>query len=409
MAEWDAPPFVIEETVAPPSPPPPPPLSPLSPRRRETKRMTVAPSAAVAARGGKPRMTAEERMREAKIRFEEQEKDYRLTAIHNWSTREAAPNGSLLCDYCHLWFRSISDLNAHRGAHPTLIWPSAMSERTSPPGFELWLGSEKNARDPATLARMGTRQLLNVAKESDPLPERELKKMGVELLHLNELSDIETQDLLSHFPRAFAFMDAAANQGRSLLVHCVQGISRSATFVVAWMIRRAFLANECTHMGCSFQSNVQWVQTRRTIANPNPGFQNQLRTWELELYMLADPLDLRLGHKRPYREEDFPASPFSKSSSPSSPSSSSSPSSCSPSSSLRIASPTSSRSAYRSAPASVPSSSSSSPSSSRSKRPFMRQVADAWQALPSREKLDYQNFRAFVTEFAKAQRAAPPA
>ena len=49
------------------------------------------------------------------------------------------------------------------------------------------------------------------------------------------IEDGEFEDILAHFPKACAFIDEALQQeGAKVLVHCVMGISRSATIVAAY-------------------------------------------------------------------------------------------------------------------------------------------------------------------------------
>jgi hypothetical protein len=57
-------------------------------------------------------------------------------------------------------------------------------------------------------------------------------------------------------------------------VHCVQGISRSASVVLAYLIK---------YEGMSTDAAVALVKRRRGIANPNAGFLRQLRAYESAL------------------------------------------------------------------------------------------------------------------------------
>ena len=59
-----------------------------------------------------------------------------------------------------------------------------------------------------------------------------------------------------------------------MLVHCVQGISRSASVVLAYLIK---------YEGMSTDAAVALVKRRRGIANPNAGFLRQLRAYEAAL------------------------------------------------------------------------------------------------------------------------------
>jgi dual specificity phosphatase 12 len=48
------------------------------------------------------------------------------------------------------------------------------------------------------------------------------------------VEDIDYEDLLIHLPSACQFIHGALEEGGNVLVHCVQGISRSAAVVAAY-------------------------------------------------------------------------------------------------------------------------------------------------------------------------------
>ncbi|KAJ7841578.1 protein-tyrosine phosphatase-like protein [Mycena olivaceomarginata] len=101
----------------------------------------------------------------------------------------------------------------------------------------LFLGSEAGARNLEMLRRRGITHILTVM--ADPVPRRataaedDFRRMQI------PVQDWPDQELMSHFKDANDFIDAArltAQEG--VLVHCYQGVSRSATIVAAY---RAFL------------------------------------------------------------------------------------------------------------------------------------------------------------------------
>lgn len=93
------------------------------------------------------------------------------------------------------------------------------------------------------------------------------------------LPDVRTEDLLSVLPSTITWMDSVLEiQGAILLVHCMQGVSRSVSIVVAWLMRR----NSWT-MG----EALEFVKERRSSIRPNPGFLAQLREWEKQLLEIS--------------------------------------------------------------------------------------------------------------------------
>lgn len=55
------------------------------------------------------------------------------------------------------------------------------------------------------------------------------------------VKDVDYADLLIHLPRACEFIHQALKEGGIVLVHCEQGLSRSATVVAAY--RKVFFSS----------------------------------------------------------------------------------------------------------------------------------------------------------------------
>ncbi|CAK5264763.1 unnamed protein product [Mycena citricolor] len=133
----------------------------------------------------------------------------------------------------------------------------------------VWLGSEDNAKDFVGLRNRGIKSVLNVAKEvltsfdspqsqalrafastpnlskvpkgSDPTFFPAHLSSGRPAMHYLKLQwSHGQQDLVEHgFPEAMYFVDAALDRGEGVLIHCQCGISRSATMVIALVMRAA--------------------------------------------------------------------------------------------------------------------------------------------------------------------------
>jgi len=82
------------------------------------------------------------------------------------------------------------------------------------------------------------------------------------------LEDMPFAELAAHLPVTTAFLrDALSNPCTRVLVHCAQGVSRSVSVVAAFLI---------SQYGWSPAEAIQYIQTKRRIAEPNPGFVGQL-------------------------------------------------------------------------------------------------------------------------------------
>jgi hypothetical protein len=85
--------------------------------------------------------------------------------------------------------------------------------------------------------------------------------------------DNKGEDLIGHMEAAFQFIEHARHHGH-VLVHCHKGISRSASFVIGYLMRK----NEMT-----FEEALAHVQSVRPMVQPNDSFIEQLRRYELTL------------------------------------------------------------------------------------------------------------------------------
>lgn len=88
-------------------------------------------------------------------------------------------------------------------------------------------------------------------------------------------NDIETQDLSKHFQCTYDFIDQTRKK-TNVLVHCYAGISRSATIVIAYLLKK---------YNYSLDNVIAMVKRRRNKVkkmfifqiNPNRGFLEQLK------------------------------------------------------------------------------------------------------------------------------------
>jgi dual specificity protein phosphatase 1B len=86
------------------------------------------------------------------------------------------------------------------------------------------------------------------------------------------IQDNSSTDLFLIFEECFRFIDEAleTSQGR-VLVHCFQGISRSAAILCAYLM---------TRHGLSLVSCLEMLRSARPIISPNPSFLTSLRILE---------------------------------------------------------------------------------------------------------------------------------
>ena len=89
------------------------------------------------------------------------------------------------------------------------------------------------------------------------------------------LKDHVLENIECIFYECIKFIDSVKEKGGRVLVHCIQGISRSVTLVMAYLIYK----NKLT-----YDKAFNIVQSKREISSPNFGFSIQLQNFYLRLY-----------------------------------------------------------------------------------------------------------------------------
>ena len=165
------------------------------------------------------------------------------------------------CKICHKYFDSHL-FKIHYNSHPSQI-------------FEwFYLGSFSNACDIKELRKNKINYILNCAIECH---NKNLPK-DIKELHL-KIKDCENFDLINYFKEANEFINKCKLEGGKLLVHCKLGISRSASFVIAYLIESNNL---------SVEKALNFVKQKRNQIKPNEGFMGQLKKYERLIYLRKD-------------------------------------------------------------------------------------------------------------------------
>lgn len=146
----------------------------------------------------------------------------------------------------------------------------------------LYLGSWSAAKDIIRLKARGITHILTV--NNSPLPKSVSEQFKYKFVHG---FDLEFTDLLTYFEGCIKFIDEGIRYG-SVLVHCLMGCSRSATMVIAYMMKRREM---------SFGEAFGFVRKSRPIVHPNEGFKNQLLLYE----EMENKIDVRNERFRRYR------------------------------------------------------------------------------------------------------------
>ena len=102
------------------------------------------------------------------------------------------------------------------------------------------------------------------------------RKSNIDCLFLY-LNDLPSENITKYFDISYNFIDKHIKTGDNVLVHCWAGVSRSATLIINYLMRRYYIlggTSKCTK--CIFKSILNHCKIKRPIINPNDGFKNSL-------------------------------------------------------------------------------------------------------------------------------------
>ncbi|KAJ0928792.1 putative phosphoric monoester hydrolase [Helianthus annuus] len=131
----------------------------------------------------------------------------------------------------------------------------------------LYLGSLEAANNKTLLKRLNITHILTVASSFPPAYPNDFT---YKTLDVHDRADV---NIAQYFDDCFGFINEAKRTG-SVLVHCFAGRSRSATVVVAYLMK--------TH-GMRSSKALNLVKSKRSVVAPNAGFILQLQSYEKSL------------------------------------------------------------------------------------------------------------------------------
>ncbi|XP_046670154.1 dual specificity protein phosphatase MPK-4-like [Homalodisca vitripennis] len=138
----------------------------------------------------------------------------------------------------------------------------------------LFLGNVTAATDKNVLESNKINRIITV--DSCPLPLKITDLPGIKTLFI-QVTDLPQEDLLAHFEETYNFIKNSQDQKNVLLVHCYFGVSRSATVVIAFIMKK---------YGISYQDAFERVKSLRRFVGPNAGFEAQLQLFERMNYTI---------------------------------------------------------------------------------------------------------------------------
>lgn len=129
----------------------------------------------------------------------------------------------------------------------------------------LYISDLSFAENPASLSSYGITHVLSTLPDNIYLPPMHPPMARLQI----PLEDFPFEELVAHLPTTTAWIrDAMKSHPEArVLVHCVEGVSRSVSVVAAFLIAT---------YGWTPVEALQYIKLKRRVANPNFGFVQQL-------------------------------------------------------------------------------------------------------------------------------------
>uniref|UniRef100_H3ARA7 Dual specificity phosphatase 10 n=1 Tax=Latimeria chalumnae TaxID=7897 RepID=H3ARA7_LATCH len=152
----------------------------------------------------------------------------------------------------------------------TPLTPDIENAELSPILPFLFLGNEKDAQDLEIMKNLNIGYVVNVTTHL-PLYHAETGSVRYKRL---PATDNSKQNLHQYFEEAFEFIEEAHQSGKGVLIHCQAGVSRSATIVIAYLMKHTLM---------TMADAYKFVKGKRPIISPNLNFMGQLLEFEMDL------------------------------------------------------------------------------------------------------------------------------
>ena len=138
----------------------------------------------------------------------------------------------------------------------------------------LYIGSMW-ATDPNVLQHYGIDCVLNVSDHMTDMNKGQYKLHSHVVIKIDDNPGAANKMLREVLPKTMRYLDSfihpEAPSNKRVLVHCAAGVSRSATVILAWLMKT---------YGMGRDNAIKFLQSRRSIIRPNDGFLRILGEWE---------------------------------------------------------------------------------------------------------------------------------
>ncbi|KRW98515.1 hypothetical protein PPERSA_00112 [Pseudocohnilembus persalinus] len=148
----------------------------------------------------------------------------------------------------------------------------------------IWLGDTNAAKNLKALQNNKITAVLTVAKNSG------IKySVNDNIMHrVIQAEDNISYDLSIHFQAISEFIHEQRIRLKNILIHCVNGVSRSVTALISYLMIKEFY---------SLEEALQICKIHRQIVKPNPGFMRQLMILDRDIFQANQRLKYKMNKK----------------------------------------------------------------------------------------------------------------
>ncbi len=130
----------------------------------------------------------------------------------------------------------------------------------------LFLGAEVGANSKLIFEKHNIKRVLSLGIAMEPAFPDKCDYMTI------SIEDSRNEDIYQFFENTYKYIDKAINDKAPIFVHCQAGISRSASVVIAYFIKK---------YKWTYLEALSFVSENRDFINPNKGFEKQLIEYQL--------------------------------------------------------------------------------------------------------------------------------
>ena len=130
----------------------------------------------------------------------------------------------------------------------------------------LFLGAEVGANSKLIFEKHNIKRVLSLGIAMEPAFPDKCDYMTI------SIEDSRNEDIYQFFENTYKYIDKAIDDKAPIYVHCQAGISRSASVVIAYFIKK---------YKWTYLEALSFVSENRDFINPNKGFEKQLIEYQL--------------------------------------------------------------------------------------------------------------------------------